>query len=287
MLKDKSSSSEDLSIEELQMRLRELRPEGKIARENGEASQLRTAIESKRKGGPAEMHPSNGKPPNKMLKNQEQVGDGIHKAARAVVFAPVGRQLHFKVVGTSQLIMEAWPPKVLKQLEDEQCGIIPKPKKSQRPVRIIREEWDSLRYKNAKGQDCCLGVHFKKAICSASKFVEGLTPSYLAGIIMVPQERIPIKFKGREPVIRHDIVMVGNFPDKKPMPRWRPGYDDWSCEFDVRFPSNLVTELQVINLLMHAGEFGGIGGWRNQKSGGGHGAFKIDEINGRKIKTEG
>jgi hypothetical protein len=78
---------------------------------------------------------------------------------------------------------------------------------------------------------------------------------------------VEIIHDAKKPHMREDIVRVGNFPNKKPMLRYRPGYKNWKAVARVEFMKHLITAEQVLLVLDQAGACAGICEWRPEKNG--------------------
>jgi hypothetical protein len=86
-----------------------------------------------------------------------------------------------------------------------------------------------------------------------------------------PGKIIPIQCE--DPFIREDYVRVGvNGTDL----RYRPQFDEWSCEIEAQFDADMLTDKDIISLVNRAGFGTGIGEMRPEK-GGEYGRFELDE----------
>ncbi len=81
-----------------------------------------------------------------------------------------------------------------------------------------------------------------------------------------------IPMRCSEPIIREDIVRVGN---GKTDLRYRPEFAEWSVDIELVYDADIINPSDIINLANRAGHSVGIGEWRPQKYGE-HGRFEVD-----------
>jgi hypothetical protein len=173
------------------------------------------------------------------------------------------KRFKVRVVGDTPLICHKWSSKALTEMRDKQQGKAKMKKKPKDP----NAEFNGARYLDAKGRDCVKANFFKQALVSSSRFLGKESPmTKIRGAVFIEGDMIPIDFKGKEPIMREDTADL----------RYRPEYQDWSCELDITYNSDVFTAEQVLNFLQVAGYGVGICEWRPECNGG-YGRFRIEE----------
>lgn len=195
------------------------------------------------------------------------------------------------LVGTTQLIVNNFSEKSIQQIEDERRLTAEEKralKKAAKSPVIPEERWQAARILDDDGRDCFPARWVKAAlVTAATRFGEdtGTKGTQIRGAVFVLGDLLPITFRGVKakgagphglPVMRRDVVRVGNFPNKKPDFRYRPGYDDWSLDIRVEFEPKLISLAGLYHLIRRAGSSVGLGEWRPEKSPAGiYGRFDI------------
>jgi hypothetical protein len=199
-------------------------------------------------------------------------------------------------IGAKQMIVQNFHEKGIYQMEEDRRMNEEQKrekKKAGRPPVIPEERWQLARILDEKGRDCFEARWVKAALVTASKYPDvGIKSTQLRGAIFVLGDLLPISFTGRKstkdfigkirgmgvnrPVMRRDLTRVGNFPNKKPDLRYRPGYDNWSLDIMIEYEPQLITLAGLHHLLRRAGSSVGLGEWRPEKSPAGiYGRFDI------------
>ena len=168
-----------------------------------------------------------------------------------------------EIVGVTDFIAHKFSEKALKEIQDKQGG---QPRSNKRAARRPEDECHDARYIDSQGKDCVRAIWFKKGMAEMAKYF-GIPKHAVETSVWVEGDLIPIKFRGKKPVMRTDPVKIGRFPNKVTTLAYRPSYPDWSCRIRVGFDKNILSAQQVIALLAHAGAKNGIGEWRPQKNG--------------------
>lgn len=178
----------------------------------------------------------------------------------------------------TDLIINRWSEKSLTQIREGKKG--PKGDDKTTPY----EQYLAARHLNEKGEDCVPGIVFKHAMVSAASFLQDATKVILRGSVFVLDDLIPLKFDGvtvngkkNQPIMREDMCRIGNYGNRKPSPRYRPGYRNWSCKVRIQYDASVISAKQVVDLLNRAGFNCGIGEWRplGKESSGSYGRFHV------------
>jgi len=167
--------------------------------------------------------------------------------------------------GTSPLIVHRFGSKAEEMMKHVQA----KGAKKAREARDPEAEFHDARHLNADGQDCFPAVGFKLAAVRAGKFCNAVMAD-LKGAFHVLGDLVPIKYKDIN--MRTDHVRIGMGTTDL---RYRPEYIDWSCELEVKYNAEFISQEQLINLFNVAGFSAGIGEMRPQK-GYQFGMFEVD-----------
>ena len=196
------------------------------------------------------------------------------------------------VEGRSQLIVNNFGTKGLRQMEDERSRTTEEKlaikKGGKKPITSaeIERRYQAARCLDSKGRDCIRAAWVKGALLSASKYPDvSIASTKLRGALFVEGDLLPIQYTpkqaeesdetitydGKRPGLRRDIVRVGKFGSKQPDIRYRPAYDDWSVTFKVTFEPKLISIGAVYHLIRRAGTSVGLCEWRPEGPGGGKG----------------
>lgn len=172
-----------------------------------------------------------------------------------------------RIVGTSPLITHAWGEKAKRQMREKQQKQAKMAKEAKDPVA----DFESAKYKDAKGRDCIPSVALKNAMVTAATLVEIHKTKTRMGVF-VDGDLLPLKFA--KCVMREDMVRVGGMAKTADI-RYRPEYQEWSIDVSIQYNSHVFTVEQVVNLLRVAGFSVGLCEWRPEKNGQ-FGRFDID-----------
>ncbi|NIP94018.1 MAG: hypothetical protein GWO24_11415, partial [Akkermansiaceae bacterium] len=189
-------------------------------------------------------------------------------------------ELEFRIVGISPLMVNQFPEKAMREMEDKGKGV-----KTKRPPRNPKESFNAARYqgvkyKPAKGRaitaDGFRADGIKKAVVSAAKFLDGVFMTTLRGSLFVNlgEELVPImngKGACKPEMDRRPVRLAG--PSRTADIRYRPIYHDWSIPVKVLFDPSLIDEVSIVRLFTRAGISVGIGENRPEK-GGQYGMFR-------------
>jgi len=201
------------------------------------------------------------------------------------------RPLNLRLVGASPLMCHAWNPKAKEMMLAKQMGkAVPK-----KPPKDPIADFHGARYRLPDGRDGFKACGVKRAMVDACSFVANLTKVAMKGSVFIndafgtggsgSEELLPIatgdgkQWYGTdiEPEAVEHLVRVGS---KGPGTgtadlRYRPEYANWSIPIRVTYMANMLTEAQVVQLLMRAGFSIGLGEDRPQLKGGGLGRFTV------------
>lgn len=180
-------------------------------------------------------------------------------------------------VGGNHLICNEFNHKSQQEMLDNQKG---EKKITKKPPRNKEEEFNGARILNHRGQDCAKAIWFKMAmlqeLASRGRGLKTDIQQRLYVVGLKDPDLCELTFDGDEmagkkhiPTCREDVVRVGKFPNKVAMVRWRPAYNNWSCQFKITVETDALTPQQVMDLLIGAGRHGGVGEWRPGKCASG------------------
>jgi hypothetical protein len=198
------------------------------------------------------------------------------------------RTIKITVVGQSQMIINAFGSKCRDQMEqdrgqtqEEKLALRKQGKKPITPAEI-KAKWQGARILDSKGRDCIPSAWIKRALVTASKYKEiGVASKVVGGTLYVEGDLIPIvykprpasqsddnvKYDGKGPGLRTDVVRVGKWGDRKPDLRYRPCFDDWSLTFFISFEPSFISLPSLYQLIRRAGTSVGLCEWRPEKNG--------------------
>lgn len=270
-----SNGNGHMTIEQLQKKLEKLRKPGRPSKQ---VLDLRAEIAMRQQDEVPEKTPGRRAP-----KRQE----GIEKVeARRLHVPPIVQEaIEVQIVGVSDLIQHAWDEKTIREMEEKQAKTVGRSKEGRplKEARNPRAEYEASRYLNHKRQDCAPAVQFKKCMVSAASRITGVTMKDINTAVFVKStdpldtNLVPLKFNGKAPMMRRDMVKIGKFPNKVATPRYRPGYQNWSCTLRIEYDTSVISAEQVVNLLNRGGFGVGIAEWRPEK-GGEFGRFTVKNV---------
>jgi len=113
---------------------------------------------------------------------------------------------------------------------------------------------------------------FKKAMVSACRYAEGFSMTKAYGAFHILGDLVEIK--GAKPVMRTDVVRIGNFGKKTADIRYRGEFKDWKIDLRILYNARVVSKQMLAHLLNLAGFAVGVGEWRPEK-GGQFGMFEV------------
>ncbi len=200
--------------------------------------------------------------------------DGIQKPmsspappakTRFVIQKPDVRTLKVHVVGISPLMVSQWSEKAKRQMAEAQSGV---PKNRKLPPRDPQQEFEDSCPRLADGRYAFSAAAFRLAAVAACRHVDGLAMTAARSLFFVTEDLVPIKGK---PVMDTRAVRQA---DGGMNLRYRARFDEWEATLTIRFNGASTSAEQILNLLVLAGEFVGVGEYRVER-GGNYGRFTV------------
>lgn len=178
----------------------------------------------------------------------------------------IGR-IRIPIRGKTPLVVDRFPPEVKEQILKNQTG----EQKSGKEARDIETEIKRAIHHLPNGQIGFPARGFKAGMIESTAFAGGIkfSKKLIKGIKIVNavDGLIPIKFKKKD-ILEHNI---------KSNTKFSPRFYDWSCEIEVEFDRNNVSETDIITLVNYAGYYYGIGIWGPRcKSSGDFGMYEVE-----------
>lgn len=179
------------------------------------------------------------------------------------------------ILGTAPLVVHKFTSKAKRQMLDNMQG-----RKSPKTAKNPEQDFQDARYRTDDGKDGFPVIGFKAATVSAARFYDksvSMTMLRQALFFDAPFSRIEgqklavIDYEGDEPIMREDVVRVGQGTDL----RYRPEYRNWSTVLKISFVESLLSRESVLSLVEAGGMGVGVGEWRVEKRGD-FGSFQID-----------
>jgi hypothetical protein len=199
------------------------------------------------------------------------------------------RQVTFKVVGDTPLIMHAWDEKIKQQMLDKMMG---KAKTKMRDLKDpVREFIQSMYWLDGKPEEATEKGFMKSIESGKAKFgfpsvafkAAAVSGGYrgdvtknkvsMNGAFHILGEFVEIKgnVKSQDmhilpiaPKMREDMVRVAN---GAPDIRYRGMFEDWIAILDVEYNAGVLSDEQLLNLFNIGGFAVGVGEWRVEKGG--------------------
>jgi len=175
--------------------------------------------------------------------------------------------MKIKIKGESPLLMEKFSDRSRQLLLDAVTG----KGKEKRKNRDLKLEVQEKIHKCSNGKPGIPAMAFKRALVEMSPYVEGLDKKRVRGSVYVIGDLVPLKYKK---MTVHKTLGRDAGINRAPREIWRPMFDGWSCELNIRYNAAQMTPQQIVELLKLAGFQNGAGGWRPQ-CGGQFGMFSV------------
>ena len=180
------------------------------------------------------------------------------------------------LVGTSPLIVHAFPEKARKAMLDKQMKV----SKGGRDARDPMSEVEAARYRLPDGRDGFPAVGFKAAAVTACTSLADVTKVQArqafrvdgqsmnaAGVIEGSAVRTAlVPLIANEPMIREDVVRLSG-PSRTAEMRYRPEYWPWGVILDVVLNRQVISIDQLWTMFLIAGQGVGIGDYRPERDG--------------------
>ena len=203
---------------------------------------------------------------------------------RIDITPPNFKVLPIRIEGTAPLMTHKFSEKMRKQIEEKQTSANATTKK--REPKDYAAEFNAARYiakKNGStgGWDGLPAGALRSAMIAACRTVDGLPMTRAKGAFFIRAQGQDIT--DSTPLIRiegkaeHDTRPVRLESGVADM-RNRPRYDDWACQMEIEYDSDLVSEHDVANLLARAGAQVGLCEMRPSAPnsfGGDFGTFRV------------
>lgn len=130
----------------------------------------------------------------------------------------------------------------------------------------------------------------KKCVCKAIR-TTGLTDNTTIGLIsnsfwVMEQGSgfCELKYRKLERDVR--AVNIGSGVKTVPQMRHRPMFRDWTVDVDIVYNQKVITQEQLVNLFMHAGQYIGLCEMRAEKKQGSCGGFFVKPGKHRQVRRE-
>jgi hypothetical protein len=175
------------------------------------------------------------------------------------------RTMRVKIVGDAPLIVHKFAEKQRKQIEDRQTGV----GTTGRNPKVPKQDFQDSLYLHPGGGYGFPAQAFKNAAVSAcTSLGRKITKTAASQAFHVAGEfaKDLVKIEGN-PVMRQDMVRIGQGKNKVADIRYRGEFKTWSCILMIRYNAQVLTDEQIIVLLNVAGFAVGVGEWRVEKGG--------------------
>lgn len=176
----------------------------------------------------------------------------------------------FPIEGTSSLLMDRMSEETLKAIQDKQTGKT----KSGKKIRDIDKEIKDSIHSLPDGSVGFPSAGFKNALIESTSFIGDIkfSKKLLKGIKIVNGVNglIPISFKKQD-------ILIHNIGSNT---KHTPQFHNWSCNLEIVFDANNISEQDLATLINYAGFYYGIGIWSPRcKSGGDFGMYQLKTKN--------
>lgn len=192
------------------------------------------------------------------------------------------KNIGIKIEGVTPLIIHKWSEKAKKEMLDKQTGNKTTAKEHKSPIRDFIEatyylsnepkEFTEEGFAEAIRSGATFGfpsIGFKQAAVSAAyrNKISKDKVSLLAAFFI---EGEFVKIEGI-PTMREDMVVInGGSADL----RYRPEFTNWTATLNITYNADIITPVELVNMINLGGFSVGVGEWRVEK-GGQFGMFKV------------
>lgn len=187
--------------------------------------------------------------------------------------------LDIAVRGLTPLLINPWSEKAKEMLRIGQgIGVEPGAPKRKREPKDPQSEYESRlnAYRLPNGTNGFPAVAFKGAMVDAARFTAGLTMTEARSLFYVTgTEDVELVTINGEP------KMHEGFPKNETGVvdiRYRPIFAEWGTVLRVRFDTELISDVSVVNLLNRAGIAVGVGEWRPMSKKAKTGQYGMFEV---------
>ena len=177
--------------------------------------------------------------------------------------------LKVKIVGITPLLLNKMSDKEKQTMLDKQMGKGVEKNKIRDPKQEVADKVHKMS--NNK-----IGIpidSIKNAMIESAPALEMYKKEVMGGLFIIPEENNLVEIKYKKMVTNESITRDGNMA-RTPRTTFRPQFNDWNCEFTIRYNAKAITPDQIFNLLKVAGFSNGIGSWRPATKGS-YGMFTI------------
>lgn len=128
-------------------------------------------------------------------------------------------------------------------------------------IRNIEEELENKIHRLSNGTVGIPVVAIKKSMVEAAPILGMEKRQVRGGLFIIAEEGnlVPLKYKKREV---NESTTRDSGIGRTPRTTFRPQFNDWSCEFTVKYNAKQITTHQIVSLLKIAGFHVGLGSWR-------------------------
>lgn len=175
-----------------------------------------------------------------------------------------------KIVGISPYLSNKMSEDTKQMLLNKQLGKGVEKMKIRNPKKEIEEKIHHIR-KNKVGIPI---FGLKEALVESAPYIDGLDKKKVKGsVYIIPEENGLVELKYKKMVI-NEATTRDSGRNQTPRTTFRPEFQNWSSEFNIKYNARQITPEQIVNLIKIAGFHMGIGSWRPQCSGS-FGMFEI------------
>jgi hypothetical protein len=161
------------------------------------------------------------------------------------------------ITGLTPLLLNKMSDKEKQSMLDKQMG-----KGSEKnKIRNPNQEVEDKIHKMSNGKIGIPIVAVKKAMVEAAPYLELEKKLVRGSMFVLPQDNnlVPIKYSK---MVVNEAITRDSGINRTPRTTFRPEFQDWSCEFTIKYNARQITPDQIINLLKVAGFHVGLGSWR-------------------------
>lgn len=172
------------------------------------------------------------------------------------------RTVEIPIIGTSPLIVNQFPDKIRKEMEEKHQG---KAKVAKHAIKVPEEDYKNAKHISPEGWEGFPCNGFKKAMVRGALSIGMKMTEVRAAVFVEPDCGVSnlIRLHGKSQM-RTDIVRVSN---GAPDVRYRPEYPEWEAVLRITYNEGVVSLDKVFQMLHYAGWGVGIGEWRPEKNG--------------------
>jgi hypothetical protein len=201
---------------------------------------------------------------------KEKLQEKTKEETKQVVINPlVIATMKFRIVGLTPLLLNKMSEKEKQLMLDKQMGKGTEKNKIRNPI-------DEVENKIHKMSGNRVGIpidSIKNALIESAPSLDLYKKQVTGSLFIIPEENnlVPITYK--KMVTNESITRDGN-QARTPRTTFRPQFNDWSCEFVIRYNAKAITPDIIVNLLKVAGFSNGLGAWRPATKGS-YGMFEV------------